>query len=71
MWHQPRFQKHLRAEPGGATAKEAFRSSVIWGRPRPPAMSSRGYMIVRVLVQMMHRAEFIELTFKQKIETAG
>jgi len=28
-------------------------------------------MIVRVLVQMMHRAEFIELTFKQKIETAG
>ena len=30
----------------------------------------RAEPIVRVLVRMMHSAEFIESTFKQKIETA-
>jgi phage tail sheath protein FI len=30
-----------------------------------------GYMIVRVLLQMIRPAEFIELTFKQKMEGAG
>jgi hypothetical protein len=30
-----------------------------------------GYMIVQVIVQMIHPAEFIELTFKQKMEGAS
>jgi hypothetical protein len=30
-----------------------------------------GSMVVQVLVQMIHPAEFIELTFKQKMEAGG
>ena len=30
-----------------------------------------GYMIVQVTLQMIHPAEFIELTFKQQMEGVG
>ena len=52
----------------GATAKEAFSVDCGLGTTMSAQDVLEGYMVVRVLVQMIRPAEFIELTFKQKME---
>ena len=46
-------------------------STAAWARTMSAQDVLEGYMVVQVLVQMIHPAEFIELTFKQKMEAAG
>jgi phage tail sheath protein FI len=55
----------------GATSKEACSVDCGLGTTMTGRDVLEGYMIVRVLVQMIHPAEFIELTFKQKMEHVG
>jgi phage tail sheath protein FI len=55
----------------GASAKEAFSVDCGLGTTMTARDVLEGYMIVRVLLQLIRPAEFIELTFKQKMETAG
>jgi phage tail sheath protein FI len=52
----------------GATASEAFDVQCGLGSTMTPTDVLQGYMIVQVRVQMLRPAEFIELTFKQKME---
>lgn len=52
----------------GATASEAFDVQCGLGSTMTPTDVLQGYMIVQVRVQMIRPAEFIELTFKQKME---
>lgn len=52
----------------GATATEAFTVECGLGSTMTPADILEGYMIVQVTLQMIHPAEFIELTFKQKMQ---
>ena len=51
----------------GATATEAFTVECGLGSTMTPLDILEGYMIVQVTLQMIHPAEFIELTFKQKM----
>lgn len=55
----------------GATPQEAFSVNCGLGSTMSAQDILEGYMVVQVLVQMIHPAEFIELTFKQKMESAG
>ena len=52
----------------GATAKEAFTVQCGLGSTMTPMDILEGYMVVQVTLQMIRPAEFIELTFKQKME---
>jgi len=52
----------------GATPAEAFSVECGLGTTMTGRDVLEGYMVVQVLVQMVHPAEFIELTFKQKME---
>jgi phage tail sheath protein FI len=67
------FLQDLWAKGGlmGTTAKEAFSVDCGLGTTMTARDILEGYMIVRVLLQMIRPAEFIELTFKQKMENAG
>jgi phage tail sheath protein FI len=55
----------------GASAKEAFSVDCGLGITMTARDVLEGYMVVRVLLQLIRPAEFIELTFKQKMESAG
>ena len=55
----------------GATPREAFSVNCGLGTTMSAQEVLEGYMVVQVLVQMIHPAEFIELTFKQKMEATG
>jgi uncharacterized protein len=52
----------------GATASEAFSVECGLGSTMTGKDVLEGYMIVQVTLQMIRPAEFIELTFKQKME---
>ena len=67
------FLQDLWAKGGlmGATSKEAFSVDCGLGSTMTDRDVLEGYMVVRVLLQMIRPAEFIELTFKQKMENAG
>lgn len=52
----------------GATASEAFTVECGLGSTMTAKDILEGYMIVQVTLQMIRPAEFIELTFKQKME---
>lgn len=55
----------------GTTPREAFSVNCGLGTTMSAQDVLEGYMVVQVLVQMIHPAEFIELTFKQKMEATG
>lgn len=55
----------------GSTASEAFSVECGLGSTMTSQDVLDGYMIVQVALQMIRPAEFIELTFKQKMEGAG
>lgn len=55
----------------GTTPQEAFSVNCGLGSTMSAQDVLEGYMVVQVLVQMIHPAEFIELTFKQKMESVG
>ena len=55
----------------GATATEAFAVECGLGSTMTPMDILEGYMIVQITLQMIHPAEFIELTFKQKMRGGG
>jgi len=55
----------------GATASEAFTVQCGLGSTMTGLDILQGYMIVQVTLQMIRPAEFIELTFKQKMEGVG
>lgn len=55
----------------GAKADEAFTVSCGLGSTMTPLDILEGYMIVQVTLQMIRPAEFIELTFKQKMQGVG
>lgn len=55
----------------GATASEAFTVQCGLGSTMTGLDILNGYMIVQVTLQMIRPAEFIELTFKQKMEGVG
>ncbi len=67
------FLQNLWARGGlmGATPQEAFSVNCGLGSTMSAQDVLEGYMVVQVLVQMVHPAEFIELTFKQKMESVG
>ncbi|MGE3705224.1 MAG: phage tail sheath family protein, partial [Vicinamibacterales bacterium] len=67
------FLNDLWAKGGlmGATPKEAFSVECGLGTTMTGRDVLEGYMVVQVLVQLVHPAEFIELTFKQKMEGVG
>ena len=54
----------------GATANEAYSVDCGLGTTMSAHDVLEGYMVVRVLVQLIRPAEFIELTCKQKMENA-
>lgn len=53
----------------GAKASDAFTVSVGLGSTMTAQDILNGYMVVAVTLQMIHPAEFIELTFTQKMES--
>jgi phage tail sheath protein FI len=55
----------------GAKADEAFTVSCGLGSTMTPLDVLDGYMIVQISLQMIRPAEFIELTFKQKMQGIG
>lgn len=55
----------------GATAAEAFKVECGLNSTMTPMDILQGYMVVQVTLQMIRPAEFIELTFKQKMEGLG
>jgi len=55
----------------GATADEAYTVQCGLGSTMTGLDILNGYMIVQVTLQMIRPAEFIELTFKQKMEGVG
>jgi hypothetical protein len=55
----------------GATAQEAFSVECGIGSTMTADDVLDGYMIVQVTLQMIRPAEFIEVTFKQKMQGAG
>jgi hypothetical protein len=64
------FLQNLWSQGGlmGATAKDAFSVACGLGSTMTGQDVLNGYMIVQVTLQMIRPAEFIELTFKQKME---
>lgn len=54
----------------GATADEAFTVEVGLGSTMTAEDILNGYMIVQITLQLIRPAEFIELTFKQKMDNA-
>ena len=64
------FLQNLWSQGGlmGAKADEAFTVQCGLGSTMTGMDILEGYMIVQVTLQMIHPAEFIELTFKQKME---
>jgi uncharacterized protein len=64
------FLQNLWSQGGlmGATASEAFSVECGLGSTMTGKDILEGYMIVQVTLQMIRPAEFIELTFKQKME---
>lgn len=67
------FLQNLWARGGllGATAQEAFSVNCGLGTTMTAQDVLVGYMAVHVRVTLIHPAEFIELTFKQKMESRG
>jgi phage tail sheath protein FI len=67
------FLQNLWARGGlmGATPQEAFVVNCGLGTTMSAQDVLAGYMVVQVLVQMTHPAEFFELSFKQKLESVG
>jgi phage tail sheath protein FI len=67
------FLQDLWARGGlmGATPKEAFSVDCGLGTTMTGRDVLEGYMIVQVSLQMIHPAEFIELTFKQRMQEVG
>ena len=67
------FLQDLWAKGGlmGATAKDAFSVDCGLGTTMTGRDVLEGYMIVRVLLQLIRPAELIELTLTQKMEKAG
>lgn len=67
------FLSNLWSQGGlmGATAQEAFSVQCGLGSTMTPQDILEGYMVVQITLQMIHPAEFIELTFKQKMGGAG
>lgn len=67
------FLQNLWARGGliGATSQEACSVSSGLGITMSARDVLEGYMVVQVLVQLIHPAEFVELTFKQKMGSAG
>ena len=67
------FLKGLWSQGGlmGAKADEAFTVACGLGSTMTPQDVLDGYMIVQVTLQMIRPAEFIELTFKQKMQGLG
>jgi hypothetical protein len=67
------FLQNLWARGGlmGATAQEAFSVKCGLGTTMTARDVLEGYMVVQVLMALIHPAEFIELTFKQKMEAAS
>jgi phage tail sheath protein FI len=55
----------------GSTASEAFTVQCGLGSTMTGLDILQGYMVVQVTLQMIRPAEFIELTFKQKMEGVG
>jgi phage tail sheath protein FI len=55
----------------GDKASDAFTVQCGLGSTMTGMDILNGYMIVQVTLQMIHPAEFIELTFKQKMEGVG
>ena len=51
----------------GDKASDAFAVSCGLGSTMTPQDILDGYMVVQITLQMIHPAEFIELTFKQKM----
>lgn len=67
------FLTNLSSQGGlvGLTASDAFTVQCGLGSTMTGLDIRNGYMIVQVTLQMLHPAEFIELTFKQKMEGVG
>ena len=67
------FLQNLWARGGliGATSQEASSVSCGLGSTMSAHDVLEGYMVVRVLVQLIRPGEFIELTFKQKMGSSG
>ena len=67
------FLQNLWARGGliGATSPEACSVSCGLGTTMSAHDVLEGYMVVRVLVQLIRPGEFIELTFKQKMGSSG
>jgi hypothetical protein len=67
------FLQGLWAQGGlmGATANEAFSVECGLGSTMTAQDILDGYMVVQITLQMIRPAEFIELTFKQKMEGAA
>jgi phage tail sheath protein FI len=55
----------------GDKASEAFAVQCGKGSTMTDLDILEGYMIVQVTLQMIHPAEFIELTFKQRMGAMG
>jgi phage tail sheath protein FI len=55
----------------GAKASDAFTVQCGLGTTMTGQDILDGYMIVQVTLQMIHPAEFIEVTFKQKMQGVG
>lgn len=67
------FLTNLWAQGGlmGAKASDAFTVTCGLGSTMTGQDVLNGYMIVQVTLQMIHPAEFIELTFKQQMQGVG
>lgn len=64
------FLQHLWSQGGlmGNSAAEAFTVDCGLGTTMTGQDILEGYMVVQITLQMIHPAEFIELTFKQRME---
>ncbi|HEY0406168.1 MAG TPA: phage tail sheath C-terminal domain-containing protein [Pyrinomonadaceae bacterium] len=67
------FLETLWAQGGlmGAKSSDAFTVQCGLGTTMTGMDVLNGYMVVQITLQMIHPAEFIELTFKQKMEGVG
>jgi hypothetical protein len=67
------FLENLWSQGGlmGAKSSDAFTVQCGLGTTMTGMDVLNGYMIVQITLQMIHPAEFIELTFKQKMEGVG
>ena len=67
------FLENLWSQGGlmGAKSSDAFTVQCGLGTTMTGMDVLNGYMVVQITLQMIHPAEFIELTFKQKMEGVG